>query len=139
MEGKRILVVEDDLTWHELILSVLQDNGHEYDAFVRVYAEGDDFVFMDIDGKRHTVDYSNYWLAMCDGRLKTSIPQGIDLARILPTKGLPVLAMSGSQYINEDMVRAGAIAGIPKDQVFSRLHKGQLDLVQIVVGARKAS
>jgi hypothetical protein len=139
MEGKKILVVEDDLTWHELLLSVLKDNDLEYDAFVRVYAEGDDFVFMDIDSRKHSVDLSNYWLALVDGRLKGSTPQGIDLARALPKKGLPVIATSGSRYLNEDMVRAGALTGIPKDQLFTGLHKHQLNLVQIVTSARKAS
>lgn len=139
MEGKKILVVEDDLTWLELLSLVLDKNGLEYDAFVRVYEDGDGYEFMDIGGKRHKLELSTYWVALVDGKLKTSVPQGIDLARKLPKKGLPVVAMSGSKYLNDDMVGVGALIGFPKDQLFGKLSSQQLNLAEIVAVTRKAS
>jgi hypothetical protein len=132
MAAEKILVVEDDFYFLELIESVLKLRGLQYDLFVRAQQTKDGLSFMDPNGKLVVVDLSDYLVGLVDSRIKGSVMQGKELTQALTAQGLSVIAVSGVEYLNNEMVAVGAIVGIRKDELWTGLFRGTLDLPQLV-------
>lgn len=125
----RVLVVEDDLTWGELLTSVLRKRGYEAAWFVAAELEGVHGVkLMDPDGKTAILNADEYDIALVDGRLKRSAIDGWDLTPRLVEAGLPVIALSGADFFNDQMIKAGARAKMAKDELFGGILRGQITL-----------
>jgi DNA-binding NtrC family response regulator len=132
----KILVVEDDFYFSELIESAMEKQGLTYDLFVRASNTSTGVSFMRPDGTTEVIDLSNYWLTLCDSRLKGSAMQGTDLAASLSAKGMTVIAISGMDSLNNSMVEAGALLGIRKDTLWIDLFKGRINLAELVKTAK---
>ena len=137
MNGCKILIIEDDLSMVEIIDIVLSDRDTPHDIFVRVKDTDQGLSFMDIDGKSSVINLDEYWVALVDSRLHASELQGVDIAKRLSAKGLPVIATSGLDSLNELIKQAGAIHAVRKDHLFTGLLNAKIDLRQLVADAKR--
>ncbi len=137
MTDRKILIIEDDMSMVEIIGIVLNDRNTPHDIFVRVKDTEQGLSFMDADGKTSIIDLDKYWVALVDSRLYASELQGVDIAKRLTAKGLPVIATSGLDSLNELIKQAGAIHAIRKDELFTGLLSAKIDLRQLVADAKK--
>ena len=62
--------------------------------------------------------------------------QGCELTGCLTSKGLPVVAISSEDSLNNMMITTGAIFGIRKDKLWFELHQGKIKLPELVENAR---
>lgn len=152
MPDPHLLLIEDDLTLGELLVTVLKRAGHEVTWFVRarwavapavglsrasVENPGVKLVLMDADGKESVcVPPLKYELALVDYRLKGSPIDGPDVTPYLVACGLPVVGISGLPTLNDDMIRAGARGGIAKDQLMSKVLSRELVIDSTFAGIR---
>lgn len=130
MANQKLLLVEDDLTLGELLLSVFGKTGHDVTWFVRARLEDKVLVFMNADGVETVLQSDVYALALVDYRLKGSMLDGPDVTAHLVKAGIPVVGISGLRQLNEFMVKAGARGGISKDELFSRVLRRELVIDQ---------
>lgn len=138
MAADKILIVEDDFYFSELICDVLANRGLTFDLFVRAEQTDAGIAFMEPDGKKVIANLDDYWLALVDSRIRGSVLQGKDLASALSKRGLSMIAISGVDYLNDEMVKAGAMLGIRKDHLWLHLLEGKLDLITLVKQFRAA-
>lgn len=133
MTPRRVLVVEDDLFMGETIVEGFGRLGHSASWFVRARLGGDGaIILMDADGKESTLDAASYDVAFIDYRLKGSPIDGTDLTPHVVAAGLPVVAMSGLDTYNQQMIQLGARASCVKDELAFTLLKKQFDIEPFV-------
>jgi|GEM_PF-587431 len=130
---KKILLVEDDITLGDLIVLALSRHDYAVTWFVRarmekaVAKQDDKIVFMNDRGVETSFNAvqlqeaaQSYEFALVDYRLKGSVMEGIEVTRTLSRQGITVIACSGLPYLNDQMIEAGAVAGIEKHEIFTR-------------------
>ncbi len=141
-EIKRILVIENDDYWGELIASALTKKGHDVSWFVRVNRVRDGEVaglkLMGMDGKEIRLDPANYDVVLVDGRMDQFSLHGRDVTPDLVALGMTVVGISGSSGLNDEMIGLGAKAGVMKHDLFLGLAKGDLDLHKVLASAPNA-
>ena len=131
MANTRILIVEDDLFWGDLLAAALKRRGYEVAWFVRAELVGADGVkLMDPDGKTATLKADEHDIALIDGRLSFSNIYGWELTPRIVAAGLPVIAISGADGYNEQMLEAGARQKLPKYDLFKALGKDDFVLAR---------
>ena len=118
MDNIQILLIDDDIVLGELIADRLWRLGFAVDWFVRAARTNRTVVLTDPDGKLVTLSCQPYDVALVDGRLKGSPLDGWELTPVLVKMGLPVVALSGLEVFNREMIAAGASGGIVKDQLW---------------------
>ncbi|MBZ0187590.1 MAG: hypothetical protein K8F91_15185 [Candidatus Obscuribacterales bacterium] len=131
MPSQKILLIEDDLTLGELLVSLLEQTGHGVTWFVRARIAQDEFtedgiVLMDADGKECKPDFKKFELALIDWRLKGSPINGPELIPQVVRAGLPVIGISGLSWLNEELIAVGARAAMVKDELMTRILRGEL-------------
>lgn len=126
-DTKRILFIDDDLTWGELISRLIVDRcRQQLDWFVRARLTADGVILMDADGRERVLNPDNYSFALVDGRLKGSPLDGWELAPHLVAAGLKVVAVSGCSSLNDQMRQSGASDAIVKDELMRRAFAGNI-------------
>ena len=126
MDHPRLLLIDDDLVLGDLLVEVLRKRGHAVAWFVRAELIGDvDVRLMHADGKTSLLNARDHDLALVDGRLRGSSIDGWDLTPRLVAAGLPVIGLSGAEYFNDLMVKAGARKGMSKDKLFFAVMNGE--------------
>ena len=129
MAKKRLLFIDDDLFWGEMIVELLTKRDFQVDWFVRAELQGEGaVVLMTPDGTKVPLRPTEYEVALIDGRLKGSLVDGWQLTPIVVALGLPVIALSGLTAFNEQMLAAGAHKAIVKGELFTQLMKGPVSL-----------
>lgn len=136
MATQKLLLVEDDLTIGELLLSVFDKTGHGVTWFVRARIQDGSLVLMNADGKETVFKPENYEIALVDYRLKGSQLDGPEVTSTIVKAGVPVVGISGLQQLNAILVEAGARGGISKDQLFSMVLKKQLVIDERFAGVK---
>ncbi|MGD9682060.1 MAG: hypothetical protein AB7W16_12820 [Candidatus Obscuribacterales bacterium] len=129
MPCQKLLLIEDDLTLGELLVSILKETGHGVTWFVRARFSGEPdegLILMDADGAESKLDCSGFELALIDWRLKGSPINGPEVIPVVVRGGLPVVGISGLSSLNEELTAAGARSALVKDELMSRLLKGKL-------------
>lgn len=124
MPCQKILLVEDDLVWGELLHSSLQRAGYHASWFVRARFSDASVILMYADGRECVLNAGDFEIAIVDGRLKGSPIDGWDLTPTLVAAGLPVIAASGDPWINERMIEAGAFRCLAKHDMIGPIVKG---------------
>jgi len=148
---KKILLVEDDITLGDLIVLALARQDIAVTWFVRARMEeagekqDGKIVFMNDRGVETSFDAgqlrdaaASFEFAFVDYRLKGSAMEGLEVTRELSRHGIPVVACSGLASLNDQMIEAGAVAGMEKHEIFSRsrLLTGD-NLMQSMTGTSK--
>jgi DNA-binding response OmpR family regulator len=129
MANTRVLLVEDDLWWGELLAESMQKRGYDVTYYCRAKLVGDNGVeFTDADGKIFPLRAEDFDLVLMDGRLKGSDINGWDVTPRLVAAGLPVIGISGADSFNKLMIEAGARSGYAKSDLFIKLADGELTL-----------
>jgi len=122
MANIRVLIIEDDLFWGDLLSGAFKRHGYEVAWFVRAELVGADGVkLMDPDGKTATLKADEHDVALIDGRLSFSNLYGWHLTPRVVAAGLPVIAISGADGFNEQMLEAGARQKFAKHDLFMAL------------------
>jgi DNA-binding response OmpR family regulator len=130
MSNKKVLVVEDDITLGDLIVLVMTKHDYQVTWFCRARLDHlGALIFMNDHGVESNFDAdekigSGYDFALVDSRLKGSVMQGVEVTRELTKRGLTVIGSSGLPYLNQELIKAGAVGCIEKHEVFS-LIKGE--------------
>ena len=143
---KNVLLVEDDLTLGELTVYILEKHGYTVRWYVRARfadgagAESKALVFINDRGVECAFDKigaldieTGYQFALVDSRLKGSVLQGIDVTRVLVSAGIKVIACSGLPWLNDDMVKVGALCGIEKHDIYTVFKSGDDFLLSVLV------
>lgn len=125
---RKILVVEDDLTLGEILAEGFERCGYSASWFVRARIADGKVILMNPDGKESTLDAASYDVAFVDYRLKGSPLDGTDLTPYLVAAGLPVVAMSGLDTFNQQMIGLGARASFVKEDLAFKLLRQQFDV-----------
>lgn len=134
-EVKRILVIENDDYWGELITSTLAKKGYEVSWFVRVNrapAGDGTLMLMSMGGKETRLIPTNYDVVLVDGRMDQFSLHGWEVTPDLVKLGMTVVGISGAASINDEMIGLGAKAGVMKHDLFLGLMKGELDLPKVL-------
>lgn len=129
MPCQKILLIEDDLTLGELLVSILSETGHGVTWFVRARFSGEPdngLILMDADGAESRLDCSRFELALIDWRLKGSPINGPEVIPAVVRSGLPVVGISGLSWLNEELTAAGARTALVKDELMSKVLSGKL-------------
>ncbi|MBP9091836.1 response regulator transcription factor [bacterium] len=128
--GRRVLLIEDDLSLGELLVICLTKNSNvavSWFVRARLSANSQDLILMEADGREVVFTMkalaSDFDLAFVDYRLKMSIMSGIEVTRKLASAKLKVIASSGLFTLNEELIAAGATAAIDKDKIIGRALK----------------
>jgi len=129
---KKILLVEDDITLGDLIVLALTRQDYAATWFVRARMERDGeeqdekLVFMNDRGVETSFNAGQlrdaaktFEFALVDYRLKGSAMEGLEVTRELSRHGFTVVACSGLPSLNDQMIKAGAVAGIEKHEIFA--------------------
>lgn len=131
MSSKTVLLVEDDITLGDLIVSAMTRRNYQVTWYVRARLDqSGSLVFMNDRGVESNFDKADnainyeYEFALVDSRLKGSDMQGIEVTRELVKRGVTVIGSSGLPYLNQALVKAGAVGGIEKHEIFTRVLKG---------------
>jgi hypothetical protein len=124
ISGKKILLLDDELSFGEVLQIALERTANQVTHFVRVRVKDDDIILMDPDGKETTLDPSCFDFALVDGRIKGGTMNGWELAPYLVRSGLPFVAISGADSLNEQMVKAGAKLAVRKDLLWNAFRDG---------------
>lgn len=123
---RHVLLIEDDLTLGELLVNVFTRHGAATVLwFVRArpveVIDSKGLVLIDPDGRESVFPMQKpFDIAFVDYRLKMSQLTGLEVTRKLTAGGVKVIACSGLSCLNEEMLQAGAQAGMEKDKIFSR-------------------
>lgn len=127
--GRRVLLIEDDLSLGELLVICLtRDSNVTVSWFVRARLSADqDLVLMQADGREVVFTAralaSDFDIAFVDYRLKMSAMTGIEVTRKVAASKLKVIASSGLFTLNDELIAAGASAAIDKDKIIGRALK----------------
>ncbi|MFA6210756.1 MAG: hypothetical protein WCT03_19145 [Candidatus Obscuribacterales bacterium] len=127
--GKRVLLIEDDLSLGELLVICLtRDSNVTVSWFVRARLSADqDLVLMEADGREVVFTAkalaSDFDIAFVDYRLKMSAMTGVEVTRKVAASKLKVIASSGLSSLNDELIAAGASAAIDKDKIIGRAIK----------------
>jgi DNA-binding response OmpR family regulator len=122
MANTRVVLIEDDLFWGDILAGALTRRGYEVAWFVRAELVGADGVkLMDPDGKTAMLNADEHDIALVDGRLSFSNLYGWHLTPRIVAAGLPVIAISGADGYNEQMLEAGARQKFAKHDLFMAL------------------
>jgi DNA-binding response OmpR family regulator len=112
---QRVLMVEDDHIWGDLLVESLTNRGYKVSWFVRAKIVGENELnLMDIDGILSPFRAADFDLALVDGKLRCSDLDGPSLTPLMVAAGLPVIAISGAGFFNEQMVKLGAKRAVSK-------------------------
>ncbi len=122
--GKKVLLLDDEFYFGEILQIHFERLGAELVHFVRVRVEGDNVILMNPTGTESTLSAGTFDFALLDGRIKGGNMNGWDITPYLVRLGLPVVAMSGADSLNEQMLKAGARAAVRKDLLWDRLRDG---------------
>ena len=128
MTGKKILLLDDEFYFGEILQILLERSGNQLTHFVRARVDGNAVVFMDPSGKETTIDPSCFDFALLDGRIKGGTMNGWDITPHMVRLGLPVVAISGADSLNEQMLKAGARMAVRKDLLWNALRDGSFKL-----------
>ncbi len=128
ISGKKILLLDDELSFGEIFQILLESSDNELTHFVRVRVKGDDVILMAPDGTETTLDPACFDFALVDGRIKGGNMNGWDLAPHLVRLGLPFVAISGADSLNEQMLKAGASQAVRKDLLWNQFRDGTFQL-----------
>ncbi|CAN5485086.1 hypothetical protein BH11CYA1_BH11CYA1_20560 [soil metagenome] len=130
MAGRRVLLIEDDLSLGELlVLCLTRKSTVAVSWFVRarLSADSKDLVLMSADGREEVFTaeavFGGFDIAFVDYRLKISTMTGIEVTRKLAAAKLKVIASSGLFTLNEELIAAGASRAIDKDKIIGRAIK----------------
>jgi len=76
-----------------------------------------------LKGERVSIKAEDYLVALVDGKLSMSELDGTGVTAALSKLGLPVIAVSGADSLNHEMIKAGAFKAIRKHHLwFGFLH-----------------
>jgi hypothetical protein len=133
MSNKKVLLVEDDITLGDLIVLAMTRRDYQVTWYCRAHRDqsgqliftNDRGVETNFDGADHKEDSKSYDFALVDSRLKGSVMQGFEVTQELTRRGVTVIGSSGLPYLNQELVKAGAVGGIEKHEIFS-LIKGDI-------------
>lgn len=126
ISGKKILLLDDELAFGEIFQIMLERSGNELTHFVRVRVDAGKVIMMNPDGKETTLAQGDFDVALLDGRIKGGNMNGWDITPYLVLLGLPVIAMSGADSLNDQMLKAGATTAVRKDLLWDKLRDGSL-------------
>jgi DNA-binding response OmpR family regulator len=133
---KNVLLVEDDLTLGDLTSFILEKHGYTVTWFVRARFINGSLTFMNDRGVETSFVDSLlaagvYQFALVDSRLKGSVLQGVDVTTVLAKAGIKVIACSGLPWLNDEMVKVGALCGLEKQDIYTVLKIGD-DFLQSI-------
>lgn len=128
IKGKKILYLDDELLLGELVQCAIERHGGELTHFARVRMAGEDIILMNPDGKESTLERGAFDFAFVDGRIKGSALDGWDVTPHMVRLGIPVVAVSGVDDLNDLMIKAGASRGVRKDKLWDTLRDGTFSL-----------
>jgi hypothetical protein len=128
ISGKKILLIDDELSFGEIFSILLERENNQLTHFVRVRVQGDDVILMAPDGKETSLDPTCFDFALVDGRIKGGNMNGWDLAPHLVRLGLPFVAISGADSLNDQMIKAGATSAVRKDLLWTQFRDGTFQL-----------
>lgn len=128
ISGKKILLLDDELAFGEIFQIMLERSGNELTHFVRVRVDAGKVIMMNPDGKETTLAQGDFDVALLDGRIKGGNMNGWDITPYLVLLGLPVIAMSGADSLNDQMLKAGATTAVRKDLLWDKLRDGSLSI-----------
>lgn len=114
MKVQNILLIEDTLDLGDLLVYVLEREGHAVSWYVRARITPEGLMLMEPRGKEVLIDASVFNIAFVDYRLKGSPINGPEVTAELVKSKLPVIAMSGLPSLNEEMIERGAVASCEK-------------------------
>jgi hypothetical protein len=134
MPSQKILFVEDDLTLGELFMTVFQKTSHGVSWFVRARPSPGGLLLMSEDGTEMPLSAGTFEIALVDFRLKGSPINGPDVTSFLVAAGIPVVGISGLPSLNELMINAGARGAVAKDELFSLLLRGKVEITRDFAG-----
>ncbi len=136
MPSQKILFVEDDLVLGELFMTVFEKTNHGVSWFVRarLSPDGSGLTLMSEDGAETVLRDGDYELALVDFRLKGSPIDGPEVTSYLVAAGIPVIGISGLPSLNKLMVEAGARGAVAKDELFSLLLRGKVEITRDFAG-----
>jgi DNA-binding response OmpR family regulator len=127
MSNKKILLVEDDITLGDLIVFAMTKRDYQVTWYVRARLDQSGaLIFMNDRGVETSFDSADnkenghgYDLALVDSRLKGSDMQGFEVTQELTKRGVTVIGSSGLPYLNQQLVKAGAVGCIEKHEIFN--------------------
>jgi CheY-like chemotaxis protein len=128
MTGKKVLLLDDECSFGEIFQIMFDRLGAELVHFARVRVEGDNVILMNPTGKESTLNRGDFDFALLDGRIKGGNMNGWDVTPYMVRLGLPVVAISGADSLNEQMLQAGATAAVRKDLLWSQLRDGMFKI-----------
>lgn len=126
MPSQKLLFIEDDLVLGDLLMEMFCRTRHGVSWFVRARVSPDGLVLMDANGVERLLVPEDYELALVDYRLKGSELDGPEVTSYLVARKIPVVGISGLPQLNSLLINAGARGGVAKDDLFSRILRGQL-------------
>ncbi len=124
LTGKKVLLLDDEFYFGEILQMAFERLGCELVHFVRVRVEGDNVILMNPTGQETRLNQADFDFALLDGRIKGGNMNGWDITPYMVRLGLPVVAMSGADSLNEQMLQAGATTAVRKDLLWSKLRDG---------------
>lgn len=124
LTGKKVLLLDDEFYFGEILQMAFERLGCELVHFVRVRVEGDNVILMNPTGQETRLNKGDFDFALLDGRIKGGNMNGWDITPYMVRLGLPVVAMSGADSLNEQMLQAGATTAVRKDLLWSKLRDG---------------
>ena len=128
LTGKKILLLDDEFSFGEILQIVLEDMGNQLTHFCRVRVADGQVVLMNPTGKESVLSKGEYDFALVDGRIKGGNMNGWDITPHMVRLGLPVVAVSGADSLNKQMLAAGAKLAVRKDLLYERLRNGALEI-----------
>lgn len=124
INGKKVLLLDDEFYFGEILQMAFERLGAELVHFVRVRVEGDNVILMNPTGQETRLAQGDFDFALLDGRIKGGNMNGWDITPYMVRLGLPVVAMSGADSLNDQMLQAGATSAVRKDLLWSKLRDG---------------
>ncbi|MDR3615602.1 MAG: response regulator [Candidatus Obscuribacterales bacterium] len=125
MASQKLLVVEDDRLMWDLIEDILQSRGVEFEIFPRGSIVNGQLLLTNLKGEKVSINAEDYLVALVDGKLSMSEQDGVGITAALRKLGLPVIAVSGANFLNDEMIKAGAFKAIRKDHLWCGFLRGK--------------
>jgi hypothetical protein len=131
----RILIVEDDCGFSDLLTSIARQQGHCVVAALGA-ASVEPFIGLGRDGKEFDIACADFDLALCDAELKRARPDaekfcGSHFVERLAAAGVVCHAMSSIPVYNDKMVELGARSGAMKPFMLFALRDGVVTFQQL--------
>lgn len=124
LKGKKILFLDDELSMGEIMQLTAERHGAELTHFARARIHDDKLVLMSPEGKETVLATGDFDFALVDGRIKGGSVHGWDVTPYMVKLGLPVVAVSGADSINEQMIAVGATKAVRKDKLWDAFRDG---------------